>query len=366
MKKVLFSLLGTALLITSCSEKFKVAAPYKEVTVVYGYLDMQDTAHYVRVQKAFLDENKSAVDMAKAADSSFYSDINVRIDRYRASKINGVNPYVDSIHLWRVDLTTEGYPKEPGTFFNAPHYAYKFIDTLTPGYIYRLKVTHRSSGIIDSADAPIINRWLPSFSVPIIHNPLVNLGEMQFYSVRPKRYFEFNGNYIPSPGYEYNSETNPVRIAQALIRFNWHDSDINSKLHTPRFFDFNAGYVTVSHQNNGFEYKIENRDLYNAISTGMGAAPANVVRLIDRCEIIVYLSTTDFVNYLNATQLQGSGVTGSEITPSYTNVKGENVLGLYTSRAGTSGYITINKITVDSLKASPLLTHVNIKGTVYH
>lgn len=366
MKKAIYTLLGAfALFFSSCSEKFEVTAPYKDVTVAYGYLDMADTAHYIRIQKAFLDENKSAVSMAKDADSSFFSDINVRIDRYRAAGTNGVHQYVDSIHLYRVDLNAEGYPKQPGTFFNAPNYAYKFLDTLTPGYIYRLKITHKSTGATDSADAPIINKWQPAFKILLLHDSYTNLAGMSFYSLKlPSRYFEFRGTYAPPTGYNYNGESTPVRVAQAIIRFNWHDSDINTKLHTPRSFDYNTEYVAVN-TDNSYTFKIANRDLYNAIGSGMGAAPANTVRLIDRCDIFVYLATSDFANYRNSLIIQGNGLTGSEIAPMYTNVKGENALGLFTSRAMTSGAITITKETVDSLIASPVIKHVNLKGTVY-
>lgn len=368
MKKIFFSLFAVAatLSLFSCSEKFKVAAPYKDITVIYGFLDIRDTAHYIRIQKAFLDENKSAISMAQTSDSNFFSNINVRIERYRAASNNGVYTYVDSIHLNRVDLTQEGYPKQPGAFFNSPNYAYKFTDALQPQYIHRIKVTHFNTGITDSADAPVIDTVKTAFEVPVIDNSLINLQGMQFFSVLPKRYFEFTGTYLPVIGYDYNGETNPVRIAQAIIRFNWDDSDINTKLRTPHYFDFDAGYTIVSHDNNTFEYKLDNKSIYNAISSGMGTAPANTVRLINRCDITVYLSTTEYANYRNSILVQGNGLTGSEISPMYTNIKGANAFGLYTSRAMHTGPITITPRTVDSLIVSPLLTHVNIKGTAYH
>jgi hypothetical protein len=75
MKKILLSALGLASVIgvTSCSEDFKIAAPYKNIMVATGLLNMGDTAHYIRIQKAFMDENKSAIDMAKVSDSSFFA-----------------------------------------------------------------------------------------------------------------------------------------------------------------------------------------------------------------------------------------------------------------------------------------------------
>ncbi|GAA4469536.1 hypothetical protein GCM10023093_29160 [Nemorincola caseinilytica] len=348
---------------TSCSEKFEVTAPYKDVTVVYGFLDIADTAHYIRIQKAFLDENKSAVSMAQSSDSNFFNNINVRVERYRAAGVNGVHAYVDSIHLRRVDMAQEGYTKQPGTFFTSPNYAYKFTDPLDPQYIYRLKIVHFNTGNVDSADAPVINNIPPTLQVPILTNSALNIAGMSFYSVIAKRYFDFDGTYQPLVGYSYNGESTPVRITQSFITFNWHDSDINTKAHTPRSYDMDAGYQPVD--KNSFSYQLSNNSLHSAMALGMGAAPDNIVRLLDRSRITVYLSTTDYANYRNALLIQGNGLTGSEISPVYTNIKGKDVLGLFTSRASISGLVTIDKRTVDSLMVNPLLTSAKIRGTVY-
>ncbi len=364
MKKLLFSLLAAATLITSCSEKFETAAPYKDITLVYGFLDVSDTAHYIRIQKAFLDENKSAVSMAKEADSSFFNDISVRIERYRAVKIGGKNLYVDSFHIYRVNMDNEGYPKQPGAFFNAPNYAYKFTDRLDSQYVYRLKITHLSTGKIDSVDAPVLPTSKTRFKVYVIDDDLVNIDGMDFPATGAGKYYTFDGLYSPLPNYDYNGELNPARLTQAVIRFNWDDSDINTKQRTPRYYDYDAGYVSIA-SNNSFTYKIPTQELYNAISTGMGTAPANIVRLIDRVNLSVYATTSDYANYRNAILIRGNGLTGSEISALYTNIKGENTLGLFTSRVHHSGPITITKKTVDSLIASPLLKHTNIKGTTY-
>lgn len=367
MKKLVLPLIAASTLFaTSCSEKFEVAAPYKDITVVYGFLDMADTAHYIRIQKAFLDENKSAVNMAKEADSNFYSNINVRIERYSST---GNNIMIDSLHLDKVDLTQEGYPKQAGIFFNAPNYAYKFKAVLNPAYIYRLKIVNLTTGNIDSADAPVINNQLPAtssgpgFKLDPVDNNDVNTVGMSFFSVLPYRYYTLNATYVPISNYSFKGETNPAKVAQAVIRFNWSDSDFVNKTTTPRYYDYDAGYVSLANSN--IEYKIENKSLYNAISTGMGKAPDNVIRLLNRCDVTMYLSTSDYNNYRLAMLSQGTGLTASEIAPVYTNIKGKNVLGLFTSKAMRTGKITITSKTVDSLIGSPTLSHVKIKGTVY-
>ena len=51
----LFVLLCVMQLVSSCSKDFKIDAPYKDITIVYGLLNISDTAHYVIIHKAFLD-----------------------------------------------------------------------------------------------------------------------------------------------------------------------------------------------------------------------------------------------------------------------------------------------------------------------
>jgi len=361
MIKLLLPLLAASLLLSSCSEKFDVAAPYKDITVVYGYLDMSDTAHYVRIQKAFLDENKNAVDMAKVSDSSFFSDIDVSIERYTV----GTNPaFVNSFPLTKVDLTAEGYPKQPGTFFDAPNYAYKFSNPLEQQYIYRLKIKHKTSGNVDSADAPVIynQKIAPygGFYVDLLDNSSSNLYGLVFFSTIANRGFTIDANYTPVAGYAYNGEESPAQIAQAIIRFNWADSNAVTGAKTYHSYDFDAGYAPVDKKTVTFSLK--NQTMFSAIASGLGAAPANTYRLFEPCDLTIYLSTSDYSKYQQAMLFQGTGLTASEISPVYTNIKGKDALGLFTSRAKKTGKIIISDMTVDSLRYNPTLEQVKIAG----
>ena len=363
MKKFLFPLLALVALffLPACSEKFDVAAPYKSVTVVYGLLDRNDTAHYIRIQKAFLDNNKSALVMAKEVDSNTFANLNVRVARI---SMNGNAIASDTVHLTRVDLNVEGYPKQAGTFFNAPNYAYKFKSALDPAYIYRIIVTNPATGEVDSADAPVIDdRNGGPFYVYYIDDTASH-PTLDFSSTASLSTITLTGRYTPPNNFSFNGSTTPVAAVQAFIRFHWVDSNVSTGATTAKYFDHNIGYIFLN--GTGFSYDVKNTELYNAINSGIGIAPAFTDRLMDRCELIFYLGTTDFYNYITVQSLQGTGLTGNEIQPTYTNIKGQNVLGLYTSRGLRSGYITISPNTIESLKTSPLVEGVRIKGTVYH
>src|SRR5438552_1913003 len=104
--KRLLLLLPLVGLLSSCSEDFEVSAPYKPITVIYGMMDIGDTAHYIRIQKAFLDEHKSALDMALDPDSNFYPSLEVHLKELNDTG-RGALVFADEI-LPRVDLNNEG------------------------------------------------------------------------------------------------------------------------------------------------------------------------------------------------------------------------------------------------------------------
>lgn len=353
MKKffIPIAVLVALFLIVGCSQKFNIGAPYKNITVVDGFLDQADTAHYIRIQKAFLDQNKSALTMSKEPDSSFYSNINVKINR-----INAASTIYDTIHLNRVNLDNEGYPKQPGVFFNSPNYAYKFTNKLDPAYKYQLVITNLATGEVDSSSTDVfVDTDSTIFYVDVLVIPY-NFNALDFsntgvnangYNVQVR----YGVSDIPLPG-----------IFQSILRFNWYDSTTDTHLLSHHSYDFDMGYITPP---NTTTFKPLDNDLYKAIFAGMGIAPSNTVRLLDRCEQFVYISTTDFANYQQASSSQGLGLTGSEIEPIYTNIKGANALGLYTAKGVRSGKITITPICVDSLIASPFLAPTRIVGNRY-
>jgi hypothetical protein len=148
------------------------------------------------------------------------------------------------------------------------------------------------------------------------------------------------------------------------LRFNWVDSNISTGEKVARYYDADLGYKGI--QDGTFKYDIKHMELFSSIMVGMGKAPAYIVRLMDRCEFSIYLGSHDFNTYIKAQAQQGVGLTGNEIKPVYTNMKGANVLGLFTARGHRSGPITISGATIDTLVHASITADMRIKGTIYH
>lgn len=100
----------------SCSNDFDLTTDWKDIPIVYGIISLQDTAHYIRVEKAFLDPETDAVKSAAISDSLYYKDLVVQLIKGNTNEV---------FELERVDGALEGYPKKSGVFADSPNYLYK-------------------------------------------------------------------------------------------------------------------------------------------------------------------------------------------------------------------------------------------------
>lgn len=134
MKKLTFLILTCALALSSCDNELEVAAPWKDIPVVYGILTPSDTAQYIRIEKAFLDPNTSATDIARIPDSLYYQELDAAIIDLSGNR---------RIQLVAVDGALEGYTRDEGVFAENPNVLYKALTDdieLQGGRRYRLEI----------------------------------------------------------------------------------------------------------------------------------------------------------------------------------------------------------------------------------
>jgi len=348
MKKLLLPAIASIALmsIASCSEDFKIAAPYKSITVVYGLLDQADTAHYVRIEKAYLDQNKSAITMAKNPDSIYYQNLNVHVDVINSGII------IKSIPLKKVDLALEGYPRDSGSFPTGPNYAYKFTDHLDGTSIYRLVINNPVTGETDSAETQIISEDPSGYSIPFF----TVLLPFSISSTSPNSTFSVNG-FLPTG----------TATVQGIIRFHWVDKDNGSGKETDRYGDWPFANSVLNSGSTSFNLKVKNSDFYYAMLNIMGPTPTGISRYIDSSDMYLYMGSADLNTYQQIASVQNTGLTGDEIKPNYTNIKGANVLGLFTARGVLIDHnIPFDNVSVDSLMTNPITIPIDIQGRSDH
>jgi hypothetical protein len=356
MKKLLLPLLfGATLAVSSCSEDFEVSAPYKNVTVVYGILDPLDTAHYIRIQKAFLDENKSAIDMSKVPDSSYYpeQDLDVTMKVYDDNK--GSNQ-VGIATLSPVNMANEGVvknaPINDQSFFQSPNKAYKLKLTLDPYRYYRLIIRNNKTGNIDSS------------TLITIVNPDSSRGAGKFYIsvfTRSNMPIEFAKTSPNNPTYSLTGNA-PLngRFLEGVLRFHYQEKNVSNNTSVKKYVDYNFGQYEGSAAT--FDLKVENKNIYAYLRDAIGVAPANIERYMDSLDVFVYAGNNDLYTYKQVTLAQTGGIAADQIKPYYTNIKG-NALGIVGSRTYRTYFgAPITDVTMDSLKSNPVTQALNIKG----
>jgi hypothetical protein len=344
--KYLFSaslIFASLFVLSGCSEDFEVAAPYRNYTFVYSLLDMGDTAHYVRIQKAFLDENKSALSMATVADSSFYTNVNAYFLTYKGSS----SVRIDSIPLVKVDSRNENIPKDSGLFFNDPSYIYKCKTTINPNLEYKLVVSLPDFGTVATARIPVIDTAF----IQLPRNPTINFAPTKLPSGLPAKLalsVTVNGG-------------GRAAFGQATLRFRYQDE--LAGVRTNRFVDFPFPYEQIASGGNQLTVEALNASIYSFLSQSIPALP-NVNRYIDSCDVIYSVGGRDFLNYILTQQIQG-GLTAEQSRPLFTNLSGTNVFGLVSSRASrTKTRIGLVPITLDSLQRNGSTKSLNFKGFV--
>ncbi len=152
-------LLLSGVVFAGCNNDLNVTAPWKDIPIIYGILSPSDTAHYVRIEKAFLDPEVSALEIARIPDSLYYKDLDVSIfdissgTRFQLEEIDGIE---------------DGYVRDEGIFAEVPNILYK-VDAkdlnLTAANSYRLEVNRSERLPLVTAEIEIVSR-------PVIVRPL--------------------------------------------------------------------------------------------------------------------------------------------------------------------------------------------------
>jgi hypothetical protein len=152
VKKLTFILLLIGALFAGCSNDLNVTAPWKDIPIVYGILSPLDTAHYIRIEKAFLDPETSALEIARIPDSLYYKNLDVSIFDISS----GVR-----IQMVEVDGIQDGYVRDEGVFAEVPNILYKAdakdLD-LTAANAYRLEINRSERLPLVTSEIEIVSR----------------------------------------------------------------------------------------------------------------------------------------------------------------------------------------------------------------
>jgi Domain of unknown function (DUF4249) len=336
IKKIVLGIVAMSALWTSCSNDIDLIDTKKEIPVVYGLLSRQDTAHYIRIERAFADNNISGLELAKNIDSLYYKDIVVTLTNLKDNK---------TYTLKKVDGNKEGYKRQAGIFVDSPNYLYKIKGkdiNLVQNDTYKLVIKRNDGAVITEAQTII----LPDMEL-IESRTLINSltgGDKKLNVLSKINLFWQSNNVEIAKMYdikmliaitEYPKDGSPERKVNLV----WNIANNFVPNETEVFPGI--GQVTYREKTgNAF---------YSFLVQNLSTKPT--LRKLENVRFRVDSGGKDLFDYIDIESVN-LGITGTEVAPTYSNMKGG--YGILSSRNHfISRPIQISESSMDSLIIRP-------------
>lgn len=314
-RRLFFLSLIMLLFLGSCETDFDLNAEWKDITVVYGILNQNDSAQYIRVQKAFLGEGNTLL-MAQEPDSNIYPGVlDVAIEEWNGNVLR---------NTFNLDTITIK-DKEPGLFFYPELPLFYMQEEINPDYKYKLLITNRETGKVISSETELVGNY--SVSRPAL-NTQIN--------------FQVTGT--DKKTFSWRRAKNAGRY-QMILRFNYLDVDTETNDTIPRNVEWLSQIIKTSGATGigDIEIVFTNETFFSMI---MNRVPKldNVIRYPVNVDIIVNAAGTELSTYMEVNEPSSSLV---QEKPEYTNI--ENGLGIFSARYSITSshrlhFQTINRL----------------------
>jgi hypothetical protein len=307
----------------ACEEDFDITAEYKDITVAYGLIDLNEDTTFLRINKAFLGDG-NVLEMAKVEDSSIYvNGLEASIEEW--SNGNFQNSYaLDTLHIDN---------KEDGIFYNPYQLLYFGVFEVMPEMQYKLVIK-------------INDKEVTANSYPVD----------DFSMIRPSagaKFIQFR------PGLQSNVEWESAeygRRYEVLIRFNFKELKEGNPDTLDRKVDWFLGTFKSQDIDGGEEMATpyQNDSFYAIISDPFGsgvpyADPAEedqvTERFTDNVEFIISVAGDELNTYMEVNEPSNSIV---QEKPDYTNIN--NGLGIFSSRFRKTRIKEIHPETITEIK----------------
>lgn len=320
-------LLAAVTLIISCkSNELDVNADWKETMVVYGLLDINADTQFIRVQKAYLNPDQDALEVAKISDSIYYDSLEVLlIDKNTQAK-------------FELEKITSK-PKDSGIFAYQTNVLYYTTQPIEFGKTYGLQITNKKTGNVVTSETKIVNNS-KDFSPIRSNNGLFNLGPTSIIT------------------YKFQSGVNG-RVYDFIIRFHYDEISLDDSDTAKKYFDwiiFKNRRLTNSSQSVDIATALSGEAFYQYIADVI-PQDSFVYRKMTHCDLSYYGGADDLDVYLSVNR-PSLGIVQKK--PEYTNIN--NGLGLFSSRnTWVIDSVQINPLTKEYLAKNLVVKHLNFR-----
>jgi hypothetical protein len=313
-------------LFVSCHNKLEILAPYKESVAVYGLLDPNDTAQYIRIERVYLGEG-NALTMAQNQDSIYFKpgDLKVTLQRFKGgNRVSVDNPYSSNMEI----VLSETYIQTQTGVFNPNQLLYKTNHAIYEDSQYQLVIHSNKTGKeFTSSKVSLIGDFKSHF----------------IYSSYPD-YSVINTNpspisIVPSANGTVNCKfASPVNanVCGIIMRFFYTEYPGAGPI-VSKYVDFDLGHEYLSGVNGGetVELSFLGDAMIQNIARAIKVDPTLSHRTADSVQFRVNGGGYDISLY---NQVNSTG-TLSQSKPTYTNIDGG--VGVFSCR---KEYILTKKI----------------------
>ncbi len=323
---ILFAFL--LLVLTSCSNNIQLTEDESDIPVVYGTINPADTATYIRLERAFIDANTSALTLAKDISSLYFVNPIVKIRHVKSGK---------EFNLSRVDGNLEGYKREKGVFAEAPNYLYKIKKselTFTPGEQYKLSISKNDGVLLSEATTTALT--------PLKNEDITSPGLSAALSFSNNLDFKFRW---------FGDENAVVHI----VKFEFAIKEEKDG----KFTDKNITWDVVTNTDKT-EFSIKGRAFFEFMQGAFVEKSPAVKRYFQNASLSITSGSKEIKDYISIGQAN-LGITSSGEIPIYSNLSNGGLGIFYSSTSFIRNNIGISNITLDSLRNGAITKSLNFQ-----
>lgn len=326
-------------LLFNCSNEFDLIAEGKDIPIVYGVLSSSEEFNYIRVERAFVDQNQSALDLAQDPEFLYYDNIIVNLKNADTQQ---------EINLERINVEELGIERETGVFATSPNILYRFKEENFPledDQTINLTITDGDTEqILTESSTKIVGKYAISESAPA--NPLLfrydsdftitwrsDEDQALFYDVFMKIKYEEQNPADPSEWIEKELLwTLDQTIERPVSAGNQLAPSISFIMPGIKFYEFIAQNIDGS---------------------------VETLRNFRGIDIIVNAGGENLFNYIDVGSAN-TGITSNQIINNFTNLS--EGLGVFSSKSTVqvTDY-NLRSISRDSLRNGVITKHLNFQ-----
>lgn len=286
----------------SCTTDFDLEGDFEDLPVIYAFINRQDTAHYVRVERSFLTGGADATQLAQDPEKIYYPSAKVELEK--------VGTTTQKFTLSRVDGNKEGYPRMDGPFAKVPNYLYKIkanLLNLKGGETLRVVVTPSENRGKVSAETTVLTD-LQSLDRPASPVTMVD--------------------YSRSIIFAWNAPTS-ARLFDLRLRIHYRESTTGNNFENKTLDWTVIKDLERTDDELRVAHTITGQQFYTFLAGNIDGT-VNRRRIFDGFDVLVTAGGKEMSDLLRISRAN-LGITSSQVTPQYSNVTGG--VGVFSSRA---------------------------------